>query len=360
VIIELTGLNKRLDLNVEIPKEEEEAKPIVPEEAFTITGDCSYRFGYGGWDWFIDDFGDRVITDNITNTTSMFQKCKVKKIPFEINVTENCESFSNFITWAYLEELPKIVCKEGKSCPNIGTMIYGLERFNKPVTLNDFDWFDFEKAHTDSNKGMSNMFAYCYSLRTIEEDFMKEFWVCDRAGGSNASTRGLCQYCHGLDEIKGVYPSPIVTTSTLFSNFLYSCGRVKEVIFATDNGNPYKRQWSKQSIDLKYISTVTKSQIATYSEYSKIGLDTEITNQESYERLKNNKDSWTQKKEYSRYNKKSALNTIKSLPDCSSGSNNTITFDGNAGSLTDEGAINTLTQEEIAIASAKGWTVAFS
>ena len=39
------------------------------------------------------------------------------------------------------------------------------------------------------------------------------------------------------------------------------------------------------------------------------------------------------------------------------GGTNTIKFNGAAGSATDGGAINTLTEEEIAVATAKGWTV---
>ena len=39
------------------------------------------------------------------------------------------------------------------------------------------------------------------------------------------------------------------------------------------------------------------------------------------------------------------------------GGTNTIKFKGDSGSATDGGAINTLTEEEIAVATAKGWTV---
>ena len=65
---------------------------------------------------------------------------------------------------------------------------------------------------------------------------------------------------------------------------------------------------------------------------------------------------------YSRYNHDSAVETINSLPDTSeylaaNGGTNTIKFKGAAGSKTDGGAINTLTEEEIAVAAAKGWTV---
>ena len=80
--------------------------------------------------------------------------------------------------------------------------------------------------------------------------------------------------------------------------------------------------------------------------------------------MKNDPDWWTMKVEYSRYNHDSAVATINSLPDTSAylataGGTNTIKFSGAAGSATDGGAINTLTEEEIAVATAKGWTCSF-
>ena len=57
----------------------------------------------------------------------------------------------------------------------------------------------------------------------------------------------------------------------------------------------------------------------------------------------------------------SLINTINSLPDVSgSGGTNTIKFKKASGALTDGGAISSLTQEEIAVAAAKGWTVTLS
>jgi hypothetical protein len=75
--------------------------------------------------------------------------------------------------------------------------------------------------------------------------------------------------------------------------------------------------------------------------------------------LKNDPDWYSSKVEYSRYNHDSAVNTINSLPDTSAYGTNTIKFKGAAGSATDGGAINTLTEEEIAVAAVKGWTVTF-
>ena len=65
---------------------------------------------------------------------------------------------------------------------------------------------------------------------------------------------------------------------------------------------------------------------------------------------------------YSRYNLTSAMNTIRSLPDTSAylataGGTNTIKFNRAAGSATSGGGISSLSTSDIAIATAKGWTV---
>ena len=93
--------------------------------------------------------------------------------------------------------------------------------------------------------------------------------------------------------------------------------------------------------------------------------DKEIKDDATYQVLKDDPDAWTTKLEYAFYNHDSAVETINSLPDTSAylaeaGGTNTIKFKGNAGSKTDGGAINTMTAEEIAVAAAKGWTVAFT
>ena len=30
----------------------------VPPEALVLTGNCSYRFANGGWNWFLEEYGD--------------------------------------------------------------------------------------------------------------------------------------------------------------------------------------------------------------------------------------------------------------------------------------------------------------
>jgi hypothetical protein len=124
--------------------------------------------------------------------------------------------------------------------------------------------------------------------------------------------------------------------------------------------------WKSQTIDLNnnkvgYISTI--SNILNYN--SGITADKEVKDDATYQALKNDPDWFTCDINYSRYNHDSAVATINSLPDtsaylASAGGTNTIKFKGTAGSKTDGGAINTLTEEEIAVATAKGWTITFA
>ena len=110
------------------------------------------------------------------------------------------------------------------------------------------------------------------------------------------------------------------------------------------------------------MQSSNKKYILNYN--SGITADKEVTDDATYQALKNDPDWFTCDIKYSRYNHDSAVRTINSLPDTSAylataGGTNTIKFKGAAGSATDGGAINTLTSEEIAVATAKGWTVTF-
>ena len=154
-------------------------------------------------------------------------------------------------------------------------------------------------------------------------------------------------------------------TANCFTDAFNRCHRVKDIIFATqEDGTPYTANMKNQNVRLNlYVGY-----FAMYSDgYGGAGLpeSAAIKNAETYATNKNNPDSWTDMPEYSRYNHTSAVNTINSLPDTSAylaanGGTNTITFFPTSGSLTDGGAVETLTEEEIAVAAAKGWTVAYS
>ena len=129
-------------------------------------------------------------------------------------------------------------------------------------------------------------------------------------------------------------------------------------------GSPYVKRWKSQTINLS-SNIGYGSGIASFENYnSGITADKEVKDDATYQALKNDPDWFTSNVAYSRYNHDSAVETINSLPDTSAylataGGTNTIKFKGDSGSATDGGAINTLTTEEIAVATAKGWTVTF-
>ena len=90
-----------------------------------------------------------------------------------------------------------------------------------------------------------------------------------------------------------------------------------------------------------------------------------INSEETYNTQKNDEEAFVVGEDRSFYNHTSAVETINSLPNTkpyldANGGTNTIIFEGNAGAKTDGGAINTLTDAEIAVATAKGWTVSFT
>ena len=129
------------------------------------------------------------------------------------------------------------------------------------------------------------------------------------------------------------------------------------------DGTPKTAPWKNQSLNLSdYVGYAQGAYI--FDGRHGFTTATQVKDAATYEALKNNPDYWTADINYSRYNHDSAVETINSMPDTSAylaanGGTNTIKFEGKSGKLTDGGAINTLTEEEIAVAVARGWTVAY-
>ena len=140
-----------------------------------------------------------------------------------------------------------------------------------------------------------------------------------------------------------------------------STTKFPSITFETNpDGSPIVTQWKDQTIDLADGVGWATTLIYITNYNSGITADKCVKLPEEYEALKNDPDWFTDNYIYSRYNHDSAVETINSLPDTSATGTNTIKFKGAAGSHTDGGAINTLTEEEIAVATAKGWTVTFA
>ena len=332
----------------------------LPEEAFKITGDCSYMFSNNKWKWFIDMYGKKVITEKLTSTGYMFQYCNgLEEIPFDFNFQGDTYKDMNYMFYGSqkLKKIGKII----NAYPSNITQLFADCRYLRE--LPEFINPNFNRIQTYGYAGLGSVFQYCCSLRRIPEELLKQIYNTATTSTYYTIFANGFYECNTLDEIRGVSPKTGVMTSNIFSNTFMSCSRLKEIIFDTqEDGTPYVAQWKNQNIVLAswvgYHST--ESSFTRYN--SGITADKKVFDDASYQALKDDPDWFTTDVAYSRYNHDSAVNTINSLPDTSAylataGGTNTIKFEGAAGSKTDGGAINTLTEEEIAVATAKGWTV---
>lgn len=302
--------------------------PAPTQEELTFSGDCSNQFS--GWGWFIDKYGKNITTNELTNIPNMFNECEAKEIPFKLNgIISNLQG----------------LFQSCKAKTIVDNCLNGLKFPEKPSNY----------------MNASSTFYQCSSLRKVPQlDFLGGLKSFLPSSPSYNFYSLAFFYCCCLDEITNI---PVIygwaTNKNWFNNTFYYCQRVSRITFGTVYNN---NQWIYQVIDLSQqvgYSYGGQSVINAGIPESK-----KVYNDATYQALKNDPDWFGCGEPYSRYNKVSAIETINSLPDCSAlatsqNATNTIKFKGNAGAKTDGGAINTMTEEEIAVATAKGWTVSF-
>lgn len=332
---------------------------ILPNEALTITGDCAYRFAYDGSNWLIEKFGDKITTNNITNAEYMFYGNKYKgEIPFELNLATNAYIRNMFYN-ANISKAPVVNTTINKHLEFKGI-------FTSCSYLTEIPEWLIELLEYDFNLGTNNtvwapwdgLFENCYSLREIPERVINT--VYNPTATANYYTMAYSQPysgCRALNKLVNLPCEKVSMTSNCFSGFFNQLSNATEITFALDeNGNPQVAPWKSQTLDFTQYVGYQNSRYNLPTYFPNID-DYEVTDDATYQALKNEPDWWSANINYSRYNHDSAVNTINSLPDCSATGTNTIKFKGASGALTDGGAINTLTEEEIAVATAKGWTV---
>lgn len=332
-------------------------------EPIVLTGDYRYACSGALANNYIKLFGNTISTENITIADHMFANNEITNIPFDINFdTNNSHNINNmFYNCANLEVLPKIY----NANPSNLTGLFRSAKKLREIPEDYFNTWNFKFLPTQTSVYSGNasyLFYNCYSLR-----FFPLGWLQNMNPKANYS---YCYFyfgftnCYSLDELVEL-PIPYTgnwTSNALYYSFNYCC-RLKNIIFETNT--PKIVNWKNQVIDLTiavgYFSGLSeKEQMLNLN--SGITADKEVTDVTTYQALKDDPDWFTTNIAYSRYNHDSAVATINSLPDASAyltanGGTNTIKFYGASGSATDGGAINTLTEEEIAVAAAKGWTV---
>lgn len=358
----------------------------VPD--IVLTGNASYACSGPIASSFITMFPTKVTTKDLTNIAYMFYMSKITQVPFDLNISRGSDMQNMFHSCTELTASPPIDCKhttylnmeylfyDCKRLENLSPVINGYPSgipslFNGCTRLrvipdDFFSTWNFSRLLTYNYANMSGVFNGCKSLRKIPSSLFEKLspgWIATSA--YSQLYYNMCFNCHALDEVTNIPVSAeaITLTSSAFYSTTGHTNHLKRFTFAmNEDGTPKVVKWKAQTLDMStYVGYVYNIYDITDAN-SGITRDKQVTDDASYQALKNDPDWFTTDVAYSRYNHDSAVETINSLPDTSAylataGGTNTIKFKGVAGSATDGGAINTLTEEEIAVAAAKGWTV---
>lgn len=342
----------------------------VDIEPIVLSGDCSYKCAGELSKEYLELHGDTVSTKDVTNASFMFYKNPIDEIHFELNSKQNTSSEYNSLHMVFkechnLKSIPKMNNFSPSQTNELFYNCYNLKEIPEDID-STWDWSYLENSGKLSSGARNSMFSGCYSLRYIPVSFLNHFQPSLTNKSFNLFYNGF-KFCCVLDELVNlpVLHNTEILTTNYFDSTFSNCSRLSRLKFSLQsNYKPYKVNWKSHIIDLSQYVGYAKSIDNILNYNSGITADKEVTDDTTYAALKNDADWFTLDVAYSRYNHDSAVETINSLPDASAyladnGGTNTIKFKGASGSATDGGAINTMTEEEISVATAKGWTVSY-
>lgn len=320
----------------------------IPEEAFSNSiGGNDYRFYRNNWNWFMEKYGSRIKT--LTVAPHMFEWSDITTIPMTLEFDGYSCDYA-FADCQDLTEINKIRINNDTSWLPHGSMSHLFDGCWRLRTLpNQL----FGERCKGSVLDRSHMFGKCYSLRKLPDltnvantaPYEKSFYFRLACGAT------------ALDEITNL---PVISGSKnpTFSThgIVTHCHRLKDFTFETnEDGTPKTADWNDKYFDLSHY--VGWSSNTTYLTKYNANVYPKVNSLYMYNSYWDTENWYAEDSAFSRYNRDSAVRTINSLPDCSASGTNTIQFYGPAGNGVEGKAINTLTEEEIAVAVSKGWTV---
>lgn len=349
----------------------------LPEEALVLSGKLDYKFLGEGWNWYLDWLGNQITTKDVTSLEQIFNtNYSITEVPFVFNLASYSNNYHN-CTQAFrfsgLRVAPKFA-------GTLDSWFKASQMFQGCQYIRNLDGVftedQFSRIHNNifNSEYMgcfwNSLFDQCYSLRTVP-DWIQYMRISEDSTAFPASGYSLYNNtfscCTTLDEIVNM---PVLrckgqTYNNMFSYIVDNTLRLKNFTFETNNGTPYAVNWRNQTIDLSvnvgWVGTSynnNENYVIGTQYNSGITADKAINNADTYQALKDDPDCYATDIGYSRYNHDSAVATINSLPDTSkAGGSNTIKFREQAGWATYEQGCGDLTEEEIAVAAAKGWTV---
>ena len=316
-------------MELKVPSEVKVDGYIPTAGDLTFTGDCSNLFYYGRLSWILEHYTSLLSFSNVEKADSCFFYLKsdadLTNLTFYMK-DGYTNSVNHMFQGSNLSYLPHIVGRI-HDCSSI------FESCKmKSIPDNFFDDFIIQKPSGYSSAiTCSSMFDGCKNLTKVPS--LKAFKQLDSAVipsyGFYNFYYDLFNTCSSLQEVRDlpiVYGINSEVKQNFFSGMVNQAEKLSSFTFEPN-------QTARLSNQILYLAS------AGYTYYGG-----------------NPKNSV--------YNHDSAVETINSLPDTSAflaeaGGTNTIRFKSDQGANTEGGAIGNLTAEEIAVAAAKGWTVAF-
>ena len=369
----------------------------IPASALNITNGKQNIFAYNNWNWFIEQCGDR-INFRTDNGKSLFLGCnKLINIPFDIHVdciaSNRLEVLNDcFSACVQLEKYPNIYFHSKDKTK----IILGKLVTSGPTSMEDqFIFLDDSVSIVGFNYSFLQGYKSSYPPNWLFDGTLNIDWDAMRADSSTFGTpfpvnmgnatwlrtmpffkefytthtnssefyhpwyQFSLQNCYSLEEIVLPRPGSLALNSNKFNNKTSFLSRMKSFKFdVQEDGTPYTAQWKLQTLDL----TTYFGYAYTDSTFIDVGFSQQnkITNEEQWRAYVDgtNPDAWSSSVEYATYGASAARETLASLPDTSGYGTNIIKFKrANASAIPGEHIETNLTEEDIAVAAAKGWTV---
>ena len=339
-------------------------------------GNLQQHFSGDRYKWVIENYSNKMIFQQPYSIQHIFENCSLLPT-VDVNIGDGCAceyAFQgckqpdtiNYTSWGLPVNIPYI-----KGKPASLEYLFYSAKINLPN-----DWFSYislDSYNTSyAQHNMNNMFANSTIRGTVN---MNMSVLGDRVGVNGKNAYYILpfnsSYALGNAVIDNLLNIPVMKSAqnpTSVRTVYWWSSICKRLTFQLNNNVPYDANWNKLTIDLSCcgwskLSAHDAPDYTICTGYAMLPSQVaplQIIDATSAAALADNPNRWTSYVEWSLYNKTSALETIATLPDLtSSGSTATIVFSGNAGANTSGGAINTMTAAEIAVATAKGWTITF-
>ncbi len=332
----------------------------ITKEDLSFSGDLERFNSNGLFDDLFDKNRDWLSFTNVTNLNFFFSRSLFDFGDVTIGLGKVNKSNG---TWGYSfryyngTSLPALIGTVGASNGMAQYPFSDMENLvHMDGVFDQIDWSYHDANYTSSGyyNCIRDVFNNLPRLRRLPTNFLEH---CDSTNTWGNIYVNLCNYCYSLDEAVDL---PVFDNQYMRINGGFSeNNHLARMTFATnEDGTPIVvSNW-------EYNHVLNLSNRVGYGNFlpSYFSSSKEVKDDATYQALKNDPDWWTKYVAYSRYNHDSAVETINSLPDASGirGYTFTVKFTGAAGSATDGGAINTLTETEIAVATAKGWTLSLT